>query len=460
MRIRTAGMQQAWRWLTLDGRIRVCRPWALLVGPFLLLLALAAPYRWLFFLAYGCLILGLTAYGWVRYQGPRLRLSRHLSLEWAQVGDTLEETWRLENRSHLPVVWLEINDSSTLPGYSARRVASADRNGSADWTTRAVCLRRGIYTLGPLQARIADPFGVFSYEWREENARQAVIYPPLAHLSGVVVPQGRRGGMARADILQRHTTPGVSGVREYVPGDILSHVHWPTVARTNRLMVKEFDQERAGALWIVLDAWLGAYQAIVCASVVPSPPVQWQSSALLEAPDFWRDPFELAIVVAASLAAQALREGRSVGFLTNDGRQRLARPGRGPRQLRRILEELADIQATGALPVGDVLRQGRSSGAVDAGNAALAIITPALDGAWLAAMAGWQRGRSGAAMALLIVSAASSASALEARLATLGALSYSFVVGHPLPLLHPPRPRTTLRVSPLGKAVLRSKDGV
>ena len=440
------GGRRGWRWLTSGGNIRVRRPPALFVGP-LLLLALAAPYRWLFFLAYSCLILTLASYGWVRYVGPRLRLDRRLSQEWAQVGDTLEETWNLHNRAYLPVLWLEIDDVSTIPGYSARRVVSVDRNDHRTWTTGAVCVQRGIYTLGPLRARIADPFGIFEYEWREERTRQIVIYPPLAHVRGLTLPLGRSGSVARADILRRHTTPDASSVREYAPGDRLNHIHWPTVARTNRLMVKEFDQERAGALWIALDLCAEAYQEPAIASGTVAAPVTLQSSALPEAPHFWETPLELAVVIAASLAAKALDEERLVGFLADDGRPRLVQPGRGPRQLWRILEELADVRATGTLPIGDVMRRERGSGT------ALAVITPALDGAWLPALAEWQRGRPGAALAMLIVPAPLCASALEERLAALSARSYVCVVGQPLPLVNPPRPRATLRISPLGKVI-------
>lgn len=460
VRVRAAGIRCVWRWLTLDGRIRNHRPWVLLIGPLLLILALIAPYRWLFFLAYGSLLLTLAAYGWVRYLGPRLRLRRRLCQEWAQVGDTLEEVWNLDNHSHLPLLWLEIDDASTLPGYEGRRVVSADRHNRYTWTTGAICVRRGIYTIGPLRARTADPFGVFGYEWNEGSARQIIIYPPLARLSGVSLPWGRRGGMARTDILQRHATPSAGGVREYAPGDTPSHIHWPTVARTNRLMVKEFDQERAGALWVVLDAGADAYRLVAAGrnALSISPSVLWQSSALPEAPSFWDEPFELAVVVAASLTAQALSDGRRVGFLADDGRRRLVSPGRGQRQLWRILEELADVQAAGRLPVGDVIRQERSSGGVDAGNAALVIVTPVLDHTWLSAIAEWQRGRPGSAMVLLIVSALLHASTLDARLAALGATSRAFVIGQPLPLLHPPRPRTTRRVTPLGKVVRETKE--
>ena len=51
-------------------------------------------------------------------------------------------------------------------------------------------------------------------------------------------------------------------------------------------------------------------------------------------------------MLACSLAAQALSEGRAVGLLADDDRQLLVTPGRGPRQLWRILGELVDAQAT------------------------------------------------------------------------------------------------------------------
>ncbi len=449
-------------WLTLGGNIRAVQPWALLPGPLLLVLALAAPYRWLFFLAYAYLIVSVAAYWWVRRVGPRLRLHRSLRSAWAQVGDRLEEEWELANHSRLPALWLEIDDASTVPGYSGRRVASAEGGERRGWITSAVCVQRGIYSLGPLQARTADPLGLFSYEWHQGGTRQIVVYPPLARLANVHLPWGQRGGTARAELLQQHATPSVGGLREYVPGDLPSHIHWPTVAHTGRLMVKEFDQERAGALWIALDLWAGAYQDARPPSTSGAPGVQGhargtlQSSVMRETFTIqpWDTPLELAVVIAASLAAQALSDGRLVGLLADDGRRRLVHPGRGPRQLWRILEELVDARAAGAFPLSEVIRQGRASRVVVSDGAALAVVTPALDGAWLAALAEWQRGRPGAAMALLIVATPSSAGALEARLATIGAASYTFTVGQALPLLNPPRPQATARVSPLGRVIM------
>ena len=150
-------------------------------------------------IAYTYLLLVLAMYMWVRDLGPRIRLRRRLLVEWAQVGDELEEHWELINDARLPLLWLEIEDASTLPGYSGRRVAAAGAGDQRHWPTQARCERRGVYTLGPLTASLSDPFGLFRYEWREESVRQIVIYPPLVQLPALIVPQGQRGG-SRAPI--------------------------------------------------------------------------------------------------------------------------------------------------------------------------------------------------------------------------------------------------------------------
>jgi uncharacterized protein (DUF58 family) len=463
-------LQGGWRWLTLDGRLHAAQPWLFLLGPIALIFALIAPYRGLFVIAYTYILLVLTMYLWVRELGPRLLLRRHLLVEWAQVGDELEEQWELINNARLPLLWLEIEDASTLPGYSGRRVAAASLGEQRHWTTQARCERRGVYSLGPLTASLSDPFGLFRYAWREDSARQIVIYPPLVQLPALLVPQGQRGGLSRADILQQHVTPSVGGLREYVLGDPPSHIHWPTVAKTDKLMVKEFDQERAGALWIALDLYAEAYEQADQQHSSSQPfdrphgaiqnqsgnSVVFQRSAVDALPSGVSkldSPLELAIVLACSLASQALAEGRAVGLLADDGRLRMVTPGRGPRQLWRILGALVDAQATGVQSLGQVIRQGHVARAGEVSGTALAVITPALDGAWLPALASWQRGHSGGSLALLVAAHASQAQALEARLASGGVGVRTFELGTPLPLLNPPKPRATARISPLGRVI-------
>lgn len=455
-RLHTGG-QRLLQWLTADGRVRVARPRVLAIGPLLLLLALLAPARWLWFIAYVYLLLTALAYAWVRSVGPRVRVERRRTGDWARVGDTLEEEWFVSNTARLPLLWLLIDDHSTLPGSGGRRVAAAGARDYQRQRTTVVCRRRGRYQLGPLQLRLGDPFGLFAYEWPDPRVHEIVVYPPLLQLPPLQLPRGQRGGLARADLLQQQLTPSVGGLREYVPGDMPSHVHWPTVARTGRLMVKQFDQERAGALWIALDLHQAAYAADTLEQPVVAPAVDIYTrpaqSSQLDQPLDQLAPataLELAVALACSLAARALAEGRLVGLLADDGARILVTPGRGPRQLWRILANLVDVQARGNHPLGAVLERERMALGGDLAGAALVVVTPEVGGDWLPAAASWQHGPGGT-LALLVAADASASAGLTRRLAAQGIAAETFSMGTPLPLLDPPRPRTQRRVSPLGR---------
>ena len=97
----------------------------------------------------------LAAYLWARQMARHLEVEREQHYGWAHVGDLLEERFRLANHSFLPLLWLEIDDQSDLPGYSARVVRSAESSQVVNWRTEGICRQRGLYTLGPWRARTA-----------------------------------------------------------------------------------------------------------------------------------------------------------------------------------------------------------------------------------------------------------------------------------------------------------------
>jgi uncharacterized protein (DUF58 family) len=443
-------------WLSLNGRIRVLQPIILLPAPLILAIALAFPFRWLFFLGYAWLILLIIAYLWVRTLAQKIDLQRTLREAWAEVGDELGEYWLLENTAWIPLLWLEIDDASSVPGYQARRVAACGPRTSTSWQTSARCGQRGIYTLGPVTLRMADPFGLIGAEWPLGEARRIVVYPALVKLPPLRLPRGQSGGLAQADLLQQATTPSVAGLREYTPGDLLSRIHWPTVARTQRLMVKEFDQERAGALWIAIDLRSSIYTNNSQPDLHPplSQLNEYGQSSLVTGDTFDPQPttlLELAIVVAGSLAAQALAEGRVVGLLGDDGQRRVVPPGQGTQQLWRILGALVEMQANGTTSLVDLLARGPGSYAARAPGAALALITADLGGSWAGALAGWHSGHSGAGLTILVGKAGSQCHDLAVRLAGIGVDVQLFRLGEQLTPLRPARPRAVTRVSPLGR---------
>ncbi|MCG8353717.1 MAG: DUF58 domain-containing protein [Chloroflexales bacterium] len=449
-------------WITVNGRVGVKQPLALWLIPGLLIFSLLFGYRWLYFLVFCYGLVTLLCYLWVRHQGPQVRITRHLRSDWAMVGDEIQEQWELNNNSYLPLLWLEVNDASQIPGYQARRVTGCNAGETQRWITSAICTRRGVYALGPLHLRLGDPFGFFAYRWSAPASRKIVIYPPLVRLPPLMFPRGLRGGLARADLLQLFATPSVGGLREYHPGDLLSHIHWPTVARTGTLMVKEFDQERAGAIWIVLDLNRAVYppaaekEAPDAEDRTLSKDHRWRHA---DGEQRFEDGLELAVVLAASLAAQVLAAGRAVGFLTDDGQERVVVPGQGPRQLWQIMDKLVDVQASGAYALGNVIqRWQRQRGYTADPRAAVVLITPDYNSAWPGVLTAITL--RGGALALLIDTVSfrtladsthpSPLEGLRLMLANLGIAAEIFSCTTTLPLLNPPRQYEELRVTPLG----------
>lgn len=328
---------------------------ALVVGG----MALAFASDLFFYVFYVLLLVVLVSFLWVRLTAGRLRVTRELRSDWVQVGDQLRERFTLTNASRVAALWVEIADRSNVPGYDASRVEAVGGSKYRKWVAQARCTRRGLYTLGPITVRIGDPFGIFSSQWDEPAVRSILVYPPILELPGVDMPRGTVAGASRTSFRTQQVTTNVATVREYLPGDSLNRIHWPSTARQARLFVKEFDLEPSGHLWIVLDLQRG-----------------WHAGDGDEA------SLEYAINIAGSLAHKTLADNRSVGLLAYGANLVVISPDKGLRQLRRILESLA-VAELGDRPLAPLLTE--MSGDMGRGMT-VAVITPSADPAWIEAI--------------------------------------------------------------------------
>ncbi len=119
------------------------RRWLAGLVAFLVVLQIITPSR-----AWIALIVGLggtlaAGYYWAQQMAGSVTLSREQHYNWVHVGDLLEERFTLCNNSPLPVVWVEVDDQSNLPDYSARSVRSAGAHGTIEWRIEGICHRRG-----------------------------------------------------------------------------------------------------------------------------------------------------------------------------------------------------------------------------------------------------------------------------------------------------------------------------
>jgi uncharacterized protein (DUF58 family) len=111
--------------------------------------------------------------------------------------------------------------------------------------------RRGVYTLGPAEVRVADPFGLLRFARKDWETMEVVVYPRVHELRGFPL----RGGNVEAGTTGSRGRRGeeFANLREYRRGDDRRHIHWKSLARTGELFVKEFSLQAPRRHTVALD---------------------------------------------------------------------------------------------------------------------------------------------------------------------------------------------------------------
>lgn len=311
--------------------------------------------RDLFFnLLYLWLALLVTAVLWTWTGLSGLRIARHTRALRAQVGRPLEERLAVRNLGPTPKLWLEVRDRSDLPGHEASKVVVAlGARQERAWVVRTRCQRRGRFRLGPLSLTSGDPFGLFQITRQIPQTTNVVIYPATVDLPDFVLPLGVLSG---GDALRRRThyvTANAAGVRDYAPGDSFNRIHWPSTARRDRLIVKEFELDPQADVWLFLDG-----DRAVQAALPTPPPVYHDSDKWWVIQDKVTLPpstEEYGVSVAASLAQFFVRRDRAVGMVAYGQSREVIQPDRSERQLTKLLEMLAVFRPSGQIHFHDAL---------------------------------------------------------------------------------------------------------
>ncbi len=296
-------------------------------------------------------LLLVTSWLWTYYSLKGIDVSRQSRAYRLQVGEIFEERYEVINTTRLPRLWIEVRDGSKLPGTGGSRVVTwLGPHQQRTYVAYSWLSRRGLFTLGPTLLRAGDLFGLFSVSREVPSSSTLLVIPHLAEIQTFPTPPGLLPG-GRA--LRRRTTevtPYAAGVREYAPGDSLNRIHWPTTARRDHLMVKEFEQDPQADVWLFIDAHRGV-QASMPEEISEQPIDRvwlWRNRPEIKLPP---STIEYAISAGASIAHFYIRRGYALGVASASQIFTILPSERGERQLAKALETLAFIQGEGSLPL-------------------------------------------------------------------------------------------------------------
>jgi uncharacterized protein (DUF58 family) len=345
------------------------------ISAVLLVAAFSTGADFLFYLVYlGLLVLG-GAYLVTRFGLTDLEAGYSLDRLHGQVGEPLRATYTLRNTGRLPKLWLEVHNPSTLPVPLPGRALVLGAGAERSWVARVPLTQRGTFRIDPLVIRTGDPFGFFEASATVGSGASVTVYPRIEPLTRWRLPASTLEGTHASPERTLQTTPLVTSIRPYAPGDAYNRIHWKSSARQQELQVKEFDLEQTADAWLFLDL-----------------------ERRVQAGRGEESTLEAGVRVAASVAARALVENRAVGFTASAHRTAVLPADRGGRQHQKIMHFLAAVRADGTTPLVEALIQGLPR--IRRGMTAV-IITPSLERDWVRPLVGL-RGRGVAAVVCLL----------------------------------------------------------
>ena len=105
-----------------------------------------------------------------------------------------------------------------------------------------------------------DPLGIFRFTRETPDTASLVVTPADGRPARASArPTGYLPGGESVHRRTPYVTSSVSGVRDYVPGDSINRIHWPSTARTGRLISKEFELDPLADVWMFLDMYEDAH---------------------------------------------------------------------------------------------------------------------------------------------------------------------------------------------------------
>jgi uncharacterized protein (DUF58 family) len=145
-----------------------------------------------------------------------------------------------EGRGSAPLLLLEDHIPIELSGRGRFAIQGVEAGGRRSDAYELRPSRRGHYEIGPMTISFVDPFGLASLTTTAASTATFLVQPRIETLT---LPRdlGERRSLAVSALRQPTGSSGEDfyTLREYVEGDDLKRIHWPSTAKRNKYMIRQ-----------------------------------------------------------------------------------------------------------------------------------------------------------------------------------------------------------------------------
>ncbi len=230
----------------------------LTLAVFLFIVATNTQSGWLYFTT--ALILGLLVFNLVTaiINLKGLTIKREFASRGRQ-DEPHRVTIRVRNNGSLPRMFLMIEDSfpamapddkpprMLIPYIPPRQEVRVHYSRSP--------YRRGVYEFGPVTVHASGYLGFFNFYRRIRlDSSQLTVFPGFLPMGRLVLNnKASYWGRGERSFTFSGRSIDFAGIQEYRPGNEIRYIHWPSTARNNRLMIKEFNEIANHSITVLID---------------------------------------------------------------------------------------------------------------------------------------------------------------------------------------------------------------
>lgn len=207
----------------------------------------------------------VAAVALTRVSRPDVGVVRRLSPSLVHEGDRAAVDAVISNHGKRPLTNVAFVDEVGELGQAIFEAGSVPPGTSGDAEYQILCRPRGVYPVGPVTATVTDPLRLASASTVIPAVDRLIVYPEVEDLVGFPMTRGRDPAMqASRPEFSRRGGEDFYTLREYVYGDDLRRVHWPSSAKRDELMIRQLETPWQSRALVILDLRWNAYESEEC----------------------------------------------------------------------------------------------------------------------------------------------------------------------------------------------------
>lgn len=197
-------------------------------------------------------------------------------------GDEISIKYEFENPSSInfPILEFENNIAYRLTGKKEKKeIFHLEKQGYYEGSKTIPCRRRGHYKTGKVKLYIKDIFNIYSLQKTVKTPLSFKVYPRITPLKSFKIQASQYMGelIVKDPLFQDYSS--LSDLRTYQEGDSVKKIHWKASAKSDDLIVKNYEERGDNEVVLVIDSnkesyagdkeyWIEDKLVETCASIV------------------------------------------------------------------------------------------------------------------------------------------------------------------------------------------------